>query len=52
MASNGSFFKVTWTIFINHLLEVSLTYNRETMTLRKLTTVDFFYLIMHVDSHE
>jgi hypothetical protein len=31
MASNGSCFMVTWTIFKNHLLEVWLTQNRETM---------------------
>jgi hypothetical protein len=33
MASNGSRFMVTWTIFKNHLLEVGLTQNRETMAL-------------------
>ena len=45
MASNGSCFTVTCTIFKNHLLEVGLTQNRETMTLRTLlTTVDFTYL--------
>ena len=43
MASNGSCFMVTWTIFKNHLLEVGLTQNRETMALRTLTTVDLFY---------
>ena len=32
---------VTWTIFKNHLLEVDLTQNQETMALRTLTTVDF-----------
>ena len=46
MASNGSCFMVTWTIFNNHLLEVGLTQNRETMTLRTLTTVDLFYFTM------
>ena len=52
VASNGSCFMVTWTIFKNHLLEVGLTQNRETMTLRTLTTVDLFYVIMRVDPHE
>jgi hypothetical protein len=33
MASNGSCYMVTWNIFKNHLLEVSLTQNRETMAL-------------------
>ena len=42
MASNGSCFMVTWTTFKNHLLEVGLTQNRETMALRMLTTNDFF----------
>jgi hypothetical protein len=52
MASNGSCFMVTWTIFKNHLLEVGLTQNRETMKLRTLTTVDLFYFIMRADMHE
>jgi hypothetical protein len=43
MASNGSCFTVTWTISKNHLLEVGLTQNWETMALRTLTTVDLFY---------
>ena len=47
MASNGSCFMVTWTIFKNHLLEVGLTQNRETMALRRLTTVGFT-LFYHV----
>ena len=33
MASNGSCFIVTWGIFKNHLLEVGLTQNRETVAL-------------------
>ena len=49
MASNGSCFMTTWTVFKNHLLEVGLTQNRETMALRTLTTVGFFYFIMHED---
>ena len=46
MASNGSCFTVTWTIFKNHLLEVGLTQNWETVTLDTLTTVGLFYFIM------
>jgi hypothetical protein len=52
MASYGSSFMVTWIIFQNHLLEVGLTQNRETMALRTLPTVDLFYFIMCKDSHE
>jgi hypothetical protein len=33
MASKGSCFMVTWAIFNNHLVEVGLTQNRETMAL-------------------
>jgi hypothetical protein len=40
MASNGSCFMVTWTIFKSHLLEVGLTQNRKTMALPTLTNVD------------
>ena len=40
MASNGSCFMVTWTIFKNQFLEVSLTQNRETMAFRMLTIVE------------
>ena len=43
MPSNGSCSLVTWTIIKNHLLEISLTQNRETMALWNLTTVDLFY---------
>ena len=43
MASNGSYFMVTWTIFQNHLLEVGLSHNWETMSLRTLTIVDLLY---------
>jgi hypothetical protein len=49
MASNGSCFMVTRTIFINHLLEVGLTQNMENMALRMLTTVGLFYFIMCED---
>ena len=52
MASNESCFMVTWIIFINHLLEVGLTQNQETMTLQMLTTIDLFYFIMCEDPHE
>jgi hypothetical protein len=45
MASNESCFMVTWNIFKNHLLEVGLTQNRETMALRMFTTVGLFYFI-------
>ena len=33
MASNRSCFRATWTIFQNHLLEVGLTQNQETVAL-------------------
>ena len=52
MASNGSCFMVTWIIFKNHLLEVGLTQNQETMTLRTLATISLFYFIMCEDPHE
>jgi hypothetical protein len=52
MTSNGSCFMVTWTIFKNHLLEVGLTQNQETMAVRNLTTVDLLYFIMCEDPHE
>ena len=52
MVSNGSCFMVTWIIFKNHLLEVGLTQNQETMALRTLTIVDLFYCIMCEDPHE
>ena len=37
---------VPWTIFKNHLLEVGLTQNQETMALRTLTTVDNTSIIL------
>ena len=52
MASNGLCFVVTWTIQKNHLLEVGLTQNRETVTLQTLTTIGVFYFIMCEDPHE
>jgi hypothetical protein len=42
-ALNGSCSMVTWIISNNHLLEVGLTQNRETMALRTLTIVGLFY---------
>ena len=38
--------------FQNHLLEVGLTQNQDTMALRTLTTVDWYYFIMGEDLHE
>jgi hypothetical protein len=52
MASNGLCFVVTWIIFKNHLLEVGLTRNRETMALRTLTIIDLIWFIMCEDPHE
>ena len=52
MASIGLFLIATWTIFKNHLLEVGLTQNQETMTLWTLTTVDLFYFMMFENLHE
>jgi len=48
MASNGSCFIVTLTVFKNHLLEVGLTQNREIMAIQTLTTVDLFYFIIMI----
>ena len=52
MASNGSCFMVTWLVFKDHLLEIGLPQNRETMALRTLTTVDLFYFNMCEDPQE
>jgi hypothetical protein len=52
MALIGLCFMITWIIFKNHLLQVGLTQNRETMALQMLTTVDSFYRIMCEDPHE
>ena len=52
MASNGSCSMVTWTTSKNHLLEVGLTQNQETMGLRMLATIDSFYFIMSKNRHE
>ena len=52
MASNGSRFMVTWIIFQNHLLEVGLTQNHETMALQTLTIVKLLYSILHEDHQE
>ena len=50
MVSNGSCVMVTWIIFKNYLMEVGLIQNRETIVLRMLTPVDFFYFIMNRNS--
>ena len=52
MALNGSCFMATSTVFKNHLLEVDLTQNRETMALRMLTTIVLFYFIMCTNPRE
>ena len=52
VASNGSCFMVTWIVFKNHVSEVGLAQNRETMALRMLTAVDLFYFIMCEDPRE
>ena len=52
MASVGSCFMVTWTIFKNHLLEVGLTQTNVTTALQTLTTEGLFYFIMCEDPHE
>jgi hypothetical protein len=49
MTSNRLHFIVIWIIFKNHLLEVGLRQNRETMALQMLTTDDLFYFIMRED---
>ena len=43
---------VIWTVSRNHLMEVGLTQNRETMALQTLTTVDLFYFIICEDMYE
>ena len=48
MASNGSCFMVTWTIFNNHLLEVGLTQNQETMAFQTLTTIHLIFYLSSV----
>ena len=52
MASNGSCVMVTLIIFKNHLLEVGLTQDQETVARGTLTIVDLFYFIMRKDPHE
>jgi hypothetical protein len=52
MASNESCFMIIWIIFKNHLSEVSLTQNQETMALWIVTTIDLFYFIMCEDPHD
>ena len=43
---------ITWTILKNHLLEVGLTQNWETMAFRMFTIVDLFYFNICEDPHE
>ena len=43
MTLNVSCFMVTWIIYKNHLLEVGLRQNWETMALQTLTIIDLFY---------
>jgi hypothetical protein len=43
---------IIWIILKNHLLEVGLAQNWETMALRTFTTADSFYCIMNKDPHE
>ena len=38
--------------FKNHLFEVGLAQNRETILLQTLTSVDLFYFIMCEDPHK
>ena len=52
MVSNGSCFMVTGTIFKNHLSEVGLTQNQQTMAIQTLTTVDLFHFIVCEDMRE
>ena len=52
MAPNGPCFVVTWIIFKNHLLEVGLTQNQETMTLQMFKTVGLLYFIKREDPHD
>jgi hypothetical protein len=51
-APNGSRNLVTWTISKNHLLEVDLIQNRETMVLQVLATVVLFYCTMCEDPYD
>ena len=51
MASNGSCFMVSWTLFKNGLLEVGLTQNQETIALRTFKTVDLSYIILFENPH-
>ena len=52
MISNGLCFIVTLIVFKNHLLEVGLPQNWETMAFRTLTTIGLFYFIMCEDPGE
>ena len=37
---------VTWIVFKNHLFEVGLAHNRETIALLELVTVDLFHFFL------
>jgi hypothetical protein len=52
MASHGTCFMVTWNIFKNHLLEVDVTQNQETVAPRMLATIILFYFITCEDLTE
>ena len=46
---------VSWSLGLfskNHLLEVGLTQNRETMALQTITTTDLLYFITREDPRE
>ena len=48
MASNGSCFMVSWIIFKNHLLKVSLTQNQKTMALRTYSQPLIYFILSRV----
>ena len=52
MTSSGLHLMVIRIISKNHLLEVGVTQNQETVTLQTLMTVDLSYSIMDEDPHE
>jgi hypothetical protein len=43
---------LTLTIIKNHMLEVGLPQNQETIALQTLTTINLLYFIMREDPHE
>ena len=48
MALNGTCFTVTWNIFRNHVLEVGLTQNQETVAFRMLL---FYFILSCIWTH-